>query len=783
MALQHLDLRPQLSRSSSLETAIWQPLAEVATPTLTNSIETRDRLAERNQQRVFPPRTLANRAKSPNTPNFSRPVRATSPRATNVVPPSAIRATSPRSTVSVPSVRLQQWRTAGRQPEDVPEAAGLREAMLTRLEEAKKSSQGALSPTREGAKEVAFSATTTVAPRDSRLEAQRTSQSPLSIVTSPTEDVKSPSREAKSSDLRFALSPTRQSLPRGRNSVVSSPRTDLFTVSRNERQEVSSETQLTREGGRSLRRASDVQAKTRVIERSGWQNSPIDQGAPLSSVEAAAMRRDSRSRPSIPPTPRAADARPNRSQNASLSPASRVARHPAPTPAGPRLATVPSLESLVMEPEAAHRRGASHGQVPVNPENVSSSPVKPPPNFSRPLRVAASVQHLTRQANEEPVVESPISDKTRAAPIPPLTRTDNEETVTNSPLPGNNRVVPTPPLIRKDNEETVAKSSLPDNNRVISTPPLTRMNNEEVVARSPLPSNDRVVPTPRLIRKVKKEKVAKSPSPNSSRVISTPPLARKDNEEAVTRSPGNNRTPPPIRKVKEEIVAKSPSPNSSRVILTPPLTRKDNEETVARSQLPGSNRVISTPPLTRQANEEVVVESPRSDNSRLAPTVSSGISGSIAPVAKPDHLASARASTKALIVVRTQELETLQHPGVARKVTTSSPKDEITSISPLTHTTSPPLARRGTHPPPTLNTRSNSETSSKSRGSYGTMNSAISETAQRNWQASTFDTSVLSAKEIAKLKKKGINPALYLEMKAARKGKGLSPLVGNSYIG
>lgn len=53
------------------------------------------------------------------------------------------------------------------------------------------------------------------------------------------------------------------------------------------------------------------------------------------------------------------------------------------------------------------------------------------------------------------------------------------------------------------------------------------------------------------------------------------------------------------------------------------------------------------------------------------------------------------------------------------------------------------------------------------------------------WKSSEYDISELSDKKLAKLKKKGINPQLYMEMKAARGGKGklVGPLVGNTYIG
>lgn len=65
-------------------------------------------------------------------------------------------------------------------------------------------------------------------------------------------------------------------------------------------------------------------------------------------------------------------------------------------------------------------------------------------------------------------------------------------------------------------------------------------------------------------------------------------------------------------------------------------------------------------------------------------------------------------------------------------------------------------------------------------------NHAPSESGEKkDWKSSEYDVSGLSEKKLAKLKKKGINPQLYMEMKAARGGKGrlVGPLVGNTYIG
>ncbi|GAM86391.1 hypothetical protein ANO11243_044050 [Dothideomycetidae sp. 11243] len=56
-----------------------------------------------------------------------------------------------------------------------------------------------------------------------------------------------------------------------------------------------------------------------------------------------------------------------------------------------------------------------------------------------------------------------------------------------------------------------------------------------------------------------------------------------------------------------------------------------------------------------------------------------------------------------------------------------------------------------------------------------------------DWRSSEVDVSSLSPAKIAKLKKKGINPALYLEMKAAKSGAGgkrrLGVLTANSFLG
>ncbi|GAB1743775.1 hypothetical protein NU219Hw_g695t1 [Hortaea werneckii] len=79
--------------------------------------------------------------------------------------------------------------------------------------------------------------------------------------------------------------------------------------------------------------------------------------------------------------------------------------------------------------------------------------------------------------------------------------------------------------------------------------------------------------------------------------------------------------------------------------------------------------------------------------------------------------------------------------------------------------------------------RKDSTTSTNNTATTNNSNGSTSTNSQ--WTSSEFATTGLSEAEIRKLKKKGINPSLYAEMKAARKGKGkwVGPLVGNTFIG
>lgn len=73
--------------------------------------------------------------------------------------------------------------------------------------------------------------------------------------------------------------------------------------------------------------------------------------------------------------------------------------------------------------------------------------------------------------------------------------------------------------------------------------------------------------------------------------------------------------------------------------------------------------------------------------------------------------------------------------------------------------------------------------STSSRGEDTASHHTVSEDGGGEWKSSDGDTSRLSEAEVKKLERKGINPALWVEMKEAKGGKkGVGALTGNAYV-
>ncbi|KAK5697385.1 hypothetical protein LTR97_007523 [Elasticomyces elasticus] len=133
-------------------------------------------------------------------------------------------------------------------------------------------------------------------------------------------------------------------------------------------------------------------------------------------------------------------------------------------------------------------------------------------------------------------------------------------------------------------------------------------------------------------------------------------------------------------------------------------------------------------------------------------------------------------------------------PGSDAPMLASELTDSLPPPIPMKHAKHPTILKRT---PLVQEVQRNSISSQATRGdwedgaSHHTMSVAGDDDDRRKteegnkWSSSEYDVSGLSASEIRKLRKKGINPALYAEMKAARKGKGkwVGPLVGNTFIG
>lgn len=189
-----------------------------------------------------------------------------------------------------------------------------------------------------------------------------------------------------------------------------------------------------------------------------------------------------------------------------------------------------------------------------------------------------------------------------------------------------------------------------------------------------------------------------------------------------------------------------------------------------------------------------------------------------APIPVATHIPTASTST-------TRTTETINSniarssngdPHSNRTSATSSSQQsmDVDRITPVNHsTTSPgrPLSHHAGRTPfminrPILSTQNSTASSSTTNGPPNSLNSlpvtrpirtnsttsSGATSAMEAFKASNYDVSSLTEKQVAKLKKKGIDPALYMEMKAATGGMGKDgkkrskwsrALVGNTFIG
>lgn len=116
-------------------------------------------------------------------------------------------------------------------------------------------------------------------------------------------------------------------------------------------------------------------------------------------------------------------------------------------------------------------------------------------------------------------------------------------------------------------------------------------------------------------------------------------------------------------------------------------------------------------------------------------------------------------------------------PAAAREPRTPSSSSSTTSSSKSSHPRADPQQSPSRPSTSTRDSaRSNHTTTSSSSG--GSLDAA------GRWQSSAHDCSGLDEAELQRLRKKGVNPALYAEMRAARKGRSrwVGALSGNTFL-
>lgn len=178
--------------------------------------------------------------------------------------------------------------------------------------------------------------------------------------------------------------------------------------------------------------------------------------------------------------------------------------------------------------------------------------------------------------------------------------------------------------------------------------------------------------------------------------------------------------------------AEAPSPDWFTVEHDPPVTPAPTSATSKPSSTnssTGSSRQSTTPVETPLEFASLDHHTPQSLFRKMMPR----------KIDDPPR------SPSRLVIERRVSFDRTSHPSTLSKSTTSLPQDR--HVDPISYS----LDRRPS--------KSSSE-----------------------WSASSFDTSSLTEAEIKKCKKKGINPALYAEMRAAKKGKWTSPIAGNTFL-
>jgi hypothetical protein len=195
--------------------------------------------------------------------------------------------------------------------------------------------------------------------------------------------------------------------------------------------------------------------------------------------------------------------------------------------------------------------------------------------------------------------------------------------------------------------------------------------------------------------------------------------------------------------------AQAPSPDFFTLEHHPPCNPPPSirsKPSSSFSTISGSSRQSSTPAETPLEYASLDHHSPQSLFRKMMPRKTS----------KLDKMEEVPPSPTRLVIEKTTSIDRTTRPSTHSRSTTS-----------LQSTTTSLPEERSIQS--ALDNIDRSRSGSKSSGSS-------------KWSASEFDIGTLTEAEIKKCKKKGINPALYAEMRAAKKGKWTSPIAGNTFL-
>ncbi|PSN63862.1 hypothetical protein BS50DRAFT_91062 [Corynespora cassiicola Philippines] len=268
-----------------------------------------------------------------------------------------------------------------------------------------------------------------------------------------------------------------------------------------------------------------------------------------------------------------------------------------------------------------------------------------------------------------------------------------------------------------------------------------------------------------------------SPLPYRGPPLSRNPIPqRTSSRPRPTSSRNYRRLPPNLRRwssletIESVATTQSALDDLGRVSIEPPVESPSEASAKSSFDIPAQGPVNNAQPETSASSFSTVEEEsssaqpsvlsePSRSRSSAGSSVSSGLaSGPMTP--SKNSTASVLRKLKPKSPKLREPLLRPEHLEIEKRVSFDQRSYRTSSSNSIVTTSSSRPSELGCVPP------------EWDRQSQGT----------KDWKASDYDTTGLTEAELKKCKKKGINPALYAEMRAVRKSKWVSPIAGNTFL-